>query len=199
VSQPPQPPYGQPPYGQPPYGQPGYGQPGYGPPGYGQPGYGQPGYGLPGPQGRPPGRSTATVVALVLAGLIVLAGVGVVLFLLLGDDDSPTTAATGTTAGSSSTSAGTSSPGESSSSSAGTSSGDPIFTVPPPGDSPDGLGNDPALNERAQACYDGDMSACDDLVETADQGSPYWDYGDTCGGRQPAGTGVWCVFAFPEI
>src|SRR4051812_36883224 len=82
-----QPPYGPPPYGQPPYGPPGqYGQPPYGPPPYGPPPYGQPGqYGQPGrPGGQPPRKNNRTVLALIVAGVVVIAAVGVALFLVLG-------------------------------------------------------------------------------------------------------------------
>ena len=79
-------------HGQPPpqYWQPGYGQPRSGAPQDGAPQYGQPGYapqyGMPGqsygpPQGRPPRRSRAGVVALV-TGIAVLVVLGVVVLVL---------------------------------------------------------------------------------------------------------------------
>ena len=68
--------------------------------------------------------------------------------------------------------------------------------VPPPTIEPTGLGTDPALDELAQFCFDGDLQACDDLWRDSDEGTSYHDYGDTCAGRQPLGTGTWCVDAF---
>ncbi len=44
-------------------------------------------------------------------------------------------------------------------------------------------GDDPALNALAQDCFDGDMSACDDLFFQAPVDSDYERYGNTCGGR----------------
>ncbi len=75
-----------------------------------------------------------------------------------------------------------------------TASGD----IPPPGEEPDGLGSDEALNELAQNCYDGDMGACDDLFFDAEEDSTYESYGDSCAGRQPENTGITCVNAFPD-
>jgi hypothetical protein len=91
-------PYGQPGYGQQPYpqpaAQPGYGQPGYGQPAYGQPGYGQqpygaPQYGGPGGYGAPyaaPPKKSRTGLIIGLVGVLVVAGVAVLLFLLLSHD-----------------------------------------------------------------------------------------------------------------
>lgn len=44
-------------------------------------------------------------------------------------------------------------------------------------------GDDPALNALAQECFDGTMSACDDLWSMSPVDSDYESYGDTCGGR----------------
>lgn len=44
-------------------------------------------------------------------------------------------------------------------------------------------GDDPVLNQLAQSCFDGDMSACDDLFLQSPSGSAYESYGNTCGGR----------------
>src|SRR3954454_4240969 len=83
---PPGQPYGQPPYGQQPYPQPAaqpapaYGQP-YGQQPYGAPQYGAPpGYGVP--YAAPPKKSR-TGLLIGLIGLLVLAAVAVLLFLLL--------------------------------------------------------------------------------------------------------------------
>jgi hypothetical protein len=62
----------------------------------------------------------------------------------------------------------------------------------PAADSPEGLGDDPALDELAQQCHDGDMQACDDLYLQSDFDSEYEDYGNTCGGRFPDNTD-YCV------
>ena len=72
--------------------------------------------------------------------------------------------------------------------------GIPAATVPP-----DGLGDDPALNQYAQSCYDGDMQACDDLYDGSEVGSRYETYGGTCAGRQPESNldTVYCTDAFP--
>jgi hypothetical protein len=42
------------------------------------------------------------------------------------------------------------------------------------------------------------MVACDDLYAEAEFGSAYETYGDTCAGRQPAGTGAFCTETFPQ-
>jgi hypothetical protein len=80
--------YGQQGYGQQGYGQPGYGQPGYGEPGYGQPGYGQPSgppqYGAQPPYSyapEPPRKSLGKIL-LIVAIVVVLAGVGTTVGLL---------------------------------------------------------------------------------------------------------------------
>ena len=53
------------------------------------------------------------------------------------------------------------------------------FAAVPPGD----LGPDPVLDEYADACFDGDLQACDDLMYESPPLSEYEDYGVTCGGR----------------
>ncbi len=68
--------------------------------------------------------------------------------------------------------------------------------IPAPTLEPTGLGDDPTLDELAQSCFDGDLTACDDLYRDADPGTPYRDYGDTCAGRQEPASGTWCVDAF---
>ena len=70
--------------------------------------------------------------------------------------------------------------------------------IPPATIPPDGLGDDPVLQEFAQQCYDGQMFSCDVLFTASEDGSPYKNYADTCAGRQPAGTGTFCTIAFPE-
>ncbi|MFV0308205.1 MAG: hypothetical protein ACK5OX_10735 [Desertimonas sp.] len=61
---------------------------------------------------------------------------------------------------------------------------------------PTGLGSDPVLDGFAAACYGGDMQACDELYRDAPSLSAYETYADTCAGRQPVGTGRFCVDAF---
>ena len=56
--------------------------------------------------------------------------------------------------------------------------------------------SDPELTDLYDACDRGDMEACDLLLITAPADSREADFGDTCGGRQPAGTDQWCVDAF---
>jgi hypothetical protein len=211
-----QPPYGQPPYGQPPYGQPPYGQqPGqptygqqpYGQPAYGQQPYGQPPYG-PGQQWAPPGGQPRkgnknTAIALIVAGVVVLAAVGVALWLLLGDNDDSSTASS--TSPSSSTAEETTSWSSSSSTSSrpssSSASASPAPTggenIPPATVPPEGLGDDPDLDELAQLCFDGSMESCDLLFGASEEGTVYKAYGDTCAGRQPEGTQLLCTTAFP--
>ena len=55
---------------------------------------------------------------------------------------------------------------------------------------PDDLGDDPQLDELATACFEGDLLACDHLYLQSPVDSDYEEYGDTCGGRQSAGTGA---------
>ncbi len=83
--------------------------------------------------------------------------------------------------------------------SGGGSGGSSGGSIPPPGASPDGLGSDSQLNALAQSCYDGSMSDCDDLYFAASDASQqaYKDYGDSCAGRQPTGTGITCRTSFP--
>jgi hypothetical protein len=83
--------------------------------------------------------------------------------------------------------------GSTSSSGGGTSPG----AIPPATIPPTGLGGDPALNAQAQSCYDGDMTACDDLYFATESGTPYRGYADSCAGRQPEGTGQLCRVTFP--
>jgi len=209
-----QPQYGAPQYGQPQYGQPQYGQPQYGQQ-YGQPQYGQqygqpgqPPYGQPGvpwgppggPGGQRPKGSRNTLIALVVAGVVVLAAIGVALFLVLAKGDTSTAGATATGSGASSgSSERTPSSSASASSSADSSTPGGASGIPPAGASPDGLGDDPVLDQYAQSCHDGDMNACDTLYNDSDVGSAYETYGGTCGGRQPASNSdvVYCTDAFP--
>jgi hypothetical protein len=142
------------------------------------------------------------VIALIVAGVVVLAAIGLAVFLLVGNGDGTTTAGGTTTA--SSSAGGSASTSERSSSSSPRSSdsgsvppgaaGIPAATV-----TPDGLGDDPVLNQYAQSCHDGDMQSCDDLFMHSETESLYELYGGTCAGRQPIenSDGVYCIDAFP--
>jgi len=74
----------------------------------------------------------------------------------------------------------------------------PRGEIPEPTEFPEGLGDDPMLDELAVACFEGSMQACDDLYDESVPGSEYERYGDTCAGRQPEGTQQYCVASFPE-
>ena len=53
-------------------------------------------------------------------------------------------------------------------------------------------GDDPALDALWDGCEAGDMAACDTLFMDSPIDSEYESFGDTCGGRQEAGTDLWC-------
>lgn len=59
-------------------------------------------------------------------------------------------------------------------------------------------GSDAGLDRLYDQCEDGDMQACDDLYLDSPLGSEYETFGDTCGGRQNANTGVWCAEDAPS-
>ena len=176
--------YGQQPYGQQPYGQPQYGSPQYGPPQYGQ------------PYGRPTTGRNGTVIALVIAGIVLLIGLGGALALIVGSrgDDLPTTVGASATPSSAGSSPDEPTTGSDSGSSSA-ESGIPPATVPA-----DGLGNQPLYDALAQDCYDGVMESCDALYAATkddDALATYSDYADTCAGRQEGGTSEYCTDAFP--
>lgn len=52
------------------------------------------------------------------------------------------------------------------------------------------------LGALVDRCTGGSMADCDDLYRGSELGSLLEAYGDSCGYRQPAGSGVWCVEAF---
>ena len=64
----------------------------------------------------------------------------------------------------------------------------------------DAAEDDPVLDQYAQSCYDGDMTACDTLYNESEVGSDYETYGGTCAGRQPPTNSdvVYCTDAFPS-
>ena len=71
-------------------------------------------------------------------------------------------------------------------------------SIPPATEEPDGLGDDAGFDALAEDCFDGDMQACDDLYNRAEDDSAYRRYGDTCAGRQPEGTRQFCTATFPD-
>lgn len=50
-------------------------------------------------------------------------------------------------------------------------------------------GDSPVLDGLWDACTAGEMPACDELAVAAPLATEYWEFGDSCGGRQPAGGG----------
>ena len=71
-------------------------------------------------------------------------------------------------------------------------------SIPPATEEPDGLGDDAGFDALAEDCFDGDMQACDDLYNRAEDDSAYRRYGDTCAGRQPEGTRQFCTVDVPR-
>jgi hypothetical protein len=149
------------------------------------------------------------VIALVVAAVVVLAAIGAGLFFLFrGSDPGPVASAT-TSAGATSDTPEEASPAEPSEPAAPSepSPGPPTPSETPTGGgsipqatvTPDGLGEDPALDQLAQSCYDGDMQACDDLYAQSESDSLYELYGGTCAGRQDVSEvdTVFCTDAFP--
>ena len=63
------------------------------------------------------------------------------------------------------------------------------FPAVPPGE----LGPDPVLDDYADACFAGDLQACDDLLFQSPPLSEYEDYGATCGGRVKAFDVISCT------
>lgn len=172
------PPYGQPPYGEPPYGQAPYGQQPYAQPPYAQQPYGQAPWGQP-PHGQggasvPPWGQGAATPGKSNRVAIVLAAVAALVVAGL---------AVALFVGLGSDDDG--------------GSGD--SSIPAATSEPEGLGDDPDLDDLAQDCYDGDMASCDELYRESPRSSAYELYGGTCAGRQPNADAsqVYCVDAFP--
>ncbi|MDT0278395.1 hypothetical protein [Blastococcus goldschmidtiae] len=71
--------------------------------------------------------------------------------------------------------------------------------IPAATSEPEGLGDDPELDDYAEECHGGDMEACDDLYRESPEYSAYELYGGTCAGRQSNSDAqeVYCVEAFP--
>ncbi len=65
-------------------------------------------------------------------------------------------------------------------------------SVPAASEEPAGLGDDPELDELAEACFDGALIACDELYAISEIDSDYESYGDTCEGRQDVGSQRFC-------
>jgi hypothetical protein len=53
-------------------------------------------------------------------------------------------------------------------------------------------GPDPVLDAYAQACFEGDYQACDDLFFESPPLSDYEEYGGSCGGRIKANSVMAC-------
>jgi hypothetical protein len=129
-----------------------------------------------------------------VAGVVVLAGVAVALYLVVGPDGGSTVDASAdrTRAGAATVESSTAGP-MTAHEEPGSGAALPDATV-----TPEGLGNVPVLDVLARACYGGDMQSCDDLFDRSDAGSDYETYGDTCAGRQPTGTLAYCTDTFPQ-
>ncbi|MBN1091642.1 hypothetical protein JKP75_03065 [Blastococcus sp. TML/M2B] len=165
-------PHGQPPYGQAPYGQAPYGQQPYGQPPYGQAAYGQPQQGGPGavpPWGQAPQPPSGNRKVLVTVLSVVAVAIVALAVALV---------------------VGLRSDDEGS---------DGGSSIPAATSEPEGLGDDPELDDYAEECHDGDMQACDDLFNQSPVGSAYELYGGSCAGRQSNTDArqVYCVDAFP--
>jgi serine/threonine protein kinase len=65
-------------------------------------------------------------------------------------------------------------------------------------DIPFATGDDPALDELAVDCSEGDMEACDDLYVQSPVDTNYEDYGNSCGGRLPDGAAGSCEVELAE-
>jgi hypothetical protein len=77
----------------------------------------------------------------------------------------------------------------------------PSAVLPPATQQPVGLGGDPALDGAATGCFTGVMSDCVELYLSSYRDPAlqrYTAYGDTCAGRQPAGTLRLCTASFPR-
>lgn len=142
-------------------------------------------FGSPDP---PPFRRRVVVIGLVGAGVLVLAGLGAGEFLPGRSGPEPRIIAL------------TPHPAPPSTFIAMDGSSRPLLTFRPlPGtaQAPTGLGTDPTFDRYAHDCYRGVMRACDVLYAVSATGSRYEAYADTCAGRQPPGTDVYCVDSFP--
>ena len=88
------------------------------------------------------------------------------------------------------------------------SPGLPPSAVPPPSavlpaatQQPPATGTDPALDGDAAGCFTGTMTACVELYLSSYRDpalARYTAYGDTCAGRQSAGTLRLCTASFPR-
>jgi hypothetical protein len=139
-------------------------------------------YGAPEP---PSPRGRRLVVGLITVGVLVLAGteLGPALFGGPASPAAPVSAAT------------TSRPPG-----AGTQPALPVprgRPLPGPTLQPDGLGVDPTFDRFARECFDGSMRSCDELYDVSAPQSRYETYADTCAGRQPKGTHLYCTVTFP--
>jgi hypothetical protein len=77
----------------------------------------------------------------------------------------------------------------------------PSAVLPPAAQQPSGLGADVELDGDAKGCFTGVMTACVELYLSSYRDpalAGYTAYGDTCAGRQPAGTLRLCTASFPR-
>jgi hypothetical protein len=77
----------------------------------------------------------------------------------------------------------------------------PSAVLPAATQQPTGLGTDAELDGDAKGCFTGTMSACVQLYLSSYRDpalARYTAYGDTCAGRQPAGTLRLCTASFPR-
>ena len=161
--------YGQQLYGQQPYGQQPYGQGPWTQPPYGQPAWGQQ-YGSPQYGSHPYGAPAGPPrrISRTVLGWSI-AGVLVLAALIIGAVLAADAATPETT-----------------------------VAVPAPTWLPTGLGDEPALDELAEQCHAGAMTACDDLYFEAEIDSEYEEYGDTCAGRRSGGAWAMCADVFTD-
>jgi hypothetical protein len=73
----------------------------------------------------------------------------------------------------------------------------PHRPVPPATRQPTGLGTAPTFDRLARECYKGEMHSCDVLYVLSTPGSRYEIYADSCAGRQPQDTDIYCTAQFP--
>jgi hypothetical protein len=142
-----------------------------------------------GPERPDRGRPNA-LVGLLTAGVLVLAGDGLAASELGGSDAPPR----GVTL--------TADPAPPSIYTAldGSKPNEPLLKrrpVPPATAQPTGLGTDPTLDRFARECYKGVMHSCDVLYVLGAPRSRYGTYGDSCAGRQPQETDIYCTTQFP--
>jgi hypothetical protein len=151
------------------------------------------------PPPAPPGRRSRRVLLLVLAAAVVLGLVVVGVRLTLAVDHDAAVAAADDGAdplAGGLPGAGVPPPGL-----APSAVPPPSAALPPAGQQPPATGTDPELDGDAAGCFTGTMTACVELYLSSYRDpalARYTAYGDTCAGRQPAGTLRLCTASFPR-